>query len=256
MEEEEDSGGGGGGWLVSFADLMTLLFAAFVVLYGITPSGESDQVLGVMASVRESFLEVPDDIIDGSAKNILLQGKLSFTSAIRESSHNPAIKKFNRESNVLKTKQLYLDPVDLDNNEASKGKNIHRNLRQASQVARWELGPQFRRIEIVFFKPGTMNLNLAAKNVLRMIGDELRHTKVQIYLEGHTQEVKVNRLYSNLELAVQRTGVVKKFMIQELGIPESRLLTAAYGSLKPSIGLAGADRMDLDNRVEIKVKQD
>ena len=249
-EEEEESGGGGAGWLVSFADLMTLLFAAFVVLYGITPSGESDEILGVMASVRESFVEVSDDIPDGTAQNALLQGKISFKSAIRESFENPAIKKFNRESNPLKTKQLHLDRVDVDKNEKSKGDNIHENLRKAEKVAKYEIAPEFRRIETVFFAKNAKELSLEGKEVLRLISDELRNTKMKIYLEGHTGKTDTQKAFAPLLLSNLRAEAVKKFLVSQIGIPPSRILTAAYGDLRPFA------RKGKDSRVEIKVKQD
>lgn len=248
MEEEEESGGGAG-WLVSFADLMTLLFAAFVVLYGITPSGESDEILGVIVSIKESFIEIPDEITDGTARNALLEGKVSFTSAIRESFRNPAIKKYNRDSNPLRNKNLDLNQVDIDNNERSKGKGIHTNLRKAEQVARYEVFPQFRRIEMVFFKPGAHELGLSAREVLRLIGDELRQSRVKIYLEGHTQKKVMGRKHTNLELSVLRASAVKRHLVSKLGIPEKRILTTGYGSLRPSA-------TGQKDRVEIKVRMD
>ena len=76
MEEEEE--GGGAGWLVSYADLMTLLFAAFVVLYGITPQGESTEILGIIASIRESFVEIPDELPESFRDKESFKGKMIF----------------------------------------------------------------------------------------------------------------------------------------------------------------------------------
>ena len=54
---------------------MTLLFATFVVLYGIKPEGETLTILGIASSIREAFMEVPDSINE-PAKGPLPHGKV------------------------------------------------------------------------------------------------------------------------------------------------------------------------------------
>ena len=81
IPEEKDEGGGGA-WLVSYADLMTLLFAAFVVLYGITPEGVSRTLMGVRSEIRETLIEVPERIPDVPERGPVLPGSFMKTESV------------------------------------------------------------------------------------------------------------------------------------------------------------------------------
>ena len=66
IAEEEKIEEPGMGWIVSYADLMTLLFAVFVVLYGLKPEGISDTISKpvIAAAIRNAFTTTPDIIPD------------------------------------------------------------------------------------------------------------------------------------------------------------------------------------------------
>ena len=93
MEEEEEGGGEGAGWIVSYADLMTLLFAAFVVLYGLKPEGEDIRLIGVTSNIRESFEEIPDEIPPDERKGPIKNGKSHFQYFKGELKRQPIIQK-------------------------------------------------------------------------------------------------------------------------------------------------------------------
>ena len=65
---------------LSFADLMTLLFAAFVVLYGLKPEGIGDavKVITATAAIRQTFNETPDVIPEDARTGPTEQGKAVF----------------------------------------------------------------------------------------------------------------------------------------------------------------------------------
>ena len=98
-EEEEE----GAGWIVSFADLMTLLFAAFVVLYGLKPEGIGDavKVITATAAIRETFNETPDEIPEDRRSGPTLQGQAVFEFFKGDTTAKPIIKKKARTENVL-----------------------------------------------------------------------------------------------------------------------------------------------------------
>lgn len=99
MEEDDDeSSGGGGKWIVSYADLMTLLFATFVVLYGLKTEGETIEERGIVSSIRESFIEIPDDITDPDI-GPTNKGKTVLRNWNLEKRYERFIKKHNKNNN-------------------------------------------------------------------------------------------------------------------------------------------------------------
>ena len=79
-DNDDEDEGGGAGWIVSFADLMTLLFAAFVVLWALKPEGVGDAVKIIQATsaIRATFSDTPDVIPDDRRVGPLVEGKSSF----------------------------------------------------------------------------------------------------------------------------------------------------------------------------------
>jgi chemotaxis protein MotB len=254
VEEEEE--GGGGGWLVSFADLMTLLFAAFVVLYGITPQGETQEILGVASSIRESFVEVPDEVDQKDMKGPTFQGKFIFKEVTRTTPMNPYMKKFNREKTILPNKDLDLDQVDILFNKLKQmGEGLSKSLRQGTAVEIHEFGVSLSFIGDVFFQPGKVELAQEGVAEIQKYAEVLKGTSKQIYVEGHTDSYPSKGRFNNMEIAALRAATVRNILV-DAGVEQDRVLTSANGALKTvSRGKKAEDRAK-NRRVVIKIVYD
>ncbi len=244
-EEEEEQGSG---WIVSYADLMTLLFAAFVVLYGITPQGKSQEILGITSSIREAFIEIPDEIPEKIRRAERFQGKLSFEKAIRDSTINPAIKKFNRQQNILPDKTRELQELEMEIKNLVQGDGLSRSLRNATQFDSDEYGFHLKLIDKVFFPRGKTTPTNEGTKLIKMIAEKMKKNRLKIYIDGHS-EVRNLGSYTPLELSALRASATRSIFIDS-GIDKKRLFIAGYGNMRP------IDRKESlkNNRVEIKVK--
>lgn len=245
--EDDDEEEGGSGWLVSFADLMTLLFAAFVVLYGITPRGKSDEVVGISSSIREAFIEIPDEIPEAMRKGEIFKGKMQFQEVKRDRVINPAIKRFNRTKSEFRSQNLDLQRVEVLMKEVSKGLGVHNSLRQASQVSEFEFGFKLKILARILFIPGTNDLSYKGHENLQIIASKIKEIPNRILIEGHTEKLN-SGLVDAIELSALRASKIKD-KLSELGIDPKRIFIASYGFQRPQ----SAETSSKNDRVEIKI---
>ncbi len=250
MSEEEKEEGDGGGWLVSYADLMTLLFAAFVVLYGITPRGQSNEILGIASSIREAFIEVPDEIEDETLRAEVYNGKLSFKEATRDSEINPAIRRFNRRSTLLRGQTENLNEVEILMQQALRGRGLHPSLRQATHFEKHELGLDLRLLGMIIFDQTGSRLSKKAEMLLENLVPALEAFSGDLVVEGHASAQSQDG-GNALQLAVKRAMAVRDYLEQNSRI-QGKIHLANYADLRP---LDTAEGLVYD-RIEIKLRFD
>jgi chemotaxis protein MotB len=107
----------------------------------------------------------------------------------------------------------------------------------------------------VWFHSASADLQPEAAKDLGEIGGMLKDLPNSIIVEGHTDDVPISgpRFKSNWELSAARAGAVRNFLIQKVGIEESRFVTAAYGEYKPVGDNRTAEGRRRNRRIEITV---
>ncbi len=257
MEEEEEEGGGGGGWIVSFADLMTLLFAAFVVLYGITPKGKSDTITGVVSSIRESFIEVPDDIPTVEKKGPIHKGKFIYKAFKGDALRMPAIKKYPKHHTAIKTKKKDMAEMVALVEEILKNKSNTldtKGVEDPIQVVNDVDGFKIRLLASAFYDPGKYKIKKKFQGELEKIGKQLKALGREIVVEGHTDAVPPKKGMTNWELSALRASYVARFFINQIEFPDQLISVAAYADRRPIGDNTNPKGRLLNRRVEIKVR--
>lgn len=107
----------------------------------------------------------------------------------------------------------------------------------------------------VWFRSGSAELQPKAEADLRPIAEMLKGLPNPIIVEGHTDDVPINgaRYKSNWELSSARAAAVRRFMVDKVGIAESRFVMAAYGEYKPIADNKTAQGRRRNRRIEITV---
>jgi chemotaxis protein MotB len=182
-------------WLVSYADLMTLLFAFFTTLYALSTIDQK-KAEGLSAGVKAAFNQQDNGVLD-NGKALLGTKDASLKDA--------------------------LDAVIID---GLQGKVILREERR---------GIVLSLSESTFFASGSASLLPSAKEHLEKIAEILRAHDLDIVVEGHTDDIPIRsaRYKTNWELSTARATAVVLHLSEEHHINPTRLAAAGYGPYRP-----------------------
>jgi chemotaxis protein MotB len=244
-------------WLVSFADMMTLLFCLFMVLFAISSVNTSkfealqrslqDAFSGAVLSGGKAVMNsgsTPEETKQASVEPPLpaLRPVASLNDTNSKSASEEA-KKAAQEQADFKTLKRRVDNL-------AKGAGLNGKV----QVTIRRRGLVIQLLtDKVFFASGDATLKPAAAHLVDKIAgivrDERRHP---IVVEGHTdsQPISGSQYPSNWELSGARAGaVVRDFA--ENGVLARRMSLAGFGSQEPIDTNSTPDGREKNRRVEI-----
>jgi chemotaxis protein MotB len=206
-------------WLISYADFLTLLFAAFVVLF-VSERAEK----GTARKVSESVMAA------------LGQREMPAPVPARSVPQNPA-----KTSAALLTRELReeIEKQHLEVRLESRGLVI--SLRQAA-----------------FFQSGHAELDPASYPMVDKIARILGDVPNLVRLEGHTDSVRIrnSRFKSNWELSAARSIAMMEALAARGGIPRNRLSIAGYAETVPVGANDDAEGRARNRRVDVVILND
>jgi chemotaxis protein MotB len=239
-------------WLLTYADMITLLMALFMVLFSIT-------------SVNKSKLEILSKTLQEAFSGRVLPGGESIRStgadskAVNAATETPTIPAI---TTLIKDAR----PSASAAAQAKEQEDFRRLKEQIDAYAR-EKGVQDKVQTViaqrglvirlltdrVLFDSGAAELKPEATPVLSKVAEivaaEGRH---QIMVEGHTDPVPIHGSVfpTNWELSTARASRVVRFLIGG-GVARRRLSAAGYASLHPISNNATAAGRSRNRRVEV-----
>jgi chemotaxis protein MotB len=244
-------------WLVSFADMMTLLFCLFMVLFAISSVNTSKFEI-LQRTLQDAF---SGRILSGG-KAVMETGSEDKTERSQATPPMPAISPLaslqqeeaprndderqvaaNKEQNEFKALKRRIDA--LAEKQGLKGR-VLTTVRQRGLVVQI-------LTDKVFFDSGSASLKPGALHILDDIGVILRgERKHPIVVEGHTDSQPIHSgIYpSNWELSGARSAAVVREFIHT-GVLPRRLSLAGYADEVPVATNSTAGGRSRNRRVEV-----
>jgi chemotaxis protein MotB len=241
-------------WLVSFADMMTLLFCLFMVLFAISSVNTSkfealqkalqDAFSGKILSGGDAVMQTGNDKPpEDPAAEPPIQAMTPLQALANTSIEQKASEASKKEEQDFKALKRRIDALVAK--EGLTGK-VETTVRKRGLVI--EL-----LTDDVFFDSGQAVLKPPAVSMLGKIGDVLRaEAEHPIVVEGHTdsQPIATSQYPSNWELSGARASAVIRAFASD-GVQRGRLSGALHGAESPIASNASAAGRSRNRRVDV-----
>ncbi|HTX18015.1 MAG TPA: flagellar motor protein MotB [Bacteroidota bacterium] len=210
-------------WLLTYADLITLLLGLFVILYAMSKidAGKYAELVSAMGGVF------------GKEKQGMLQGQMGMMQSVVPQVQNERlqVEKQIREAlaNGFK-KQL----VSVSENE--RGITIH-------------------IMEELLFSSGSAEFKASSLVVLDSVASVLKKLPNDIRIEGHTDNVPISsaQFPSNWHLSVARAVNAGYYLIQKHGLDPEKVSVVGYSEYRPLVPNSSEENRARNRRVDIVI---
>jgi chemotaxis protein MotB len=229
-------------WLVSYADLMTLLFAFFVVMYSVSRV-DNKRMAQAAQSIKWALHhsgtggvgELP--IFEGPPSQ---GGCVANIGTTAPSNTSEVVKAMEHMKKKLEAR---LKPFLMD-----------KKLSEAVSVEAVNGKLVVKLAATHFFDPAQAALKPEALPVLDAIADELKQLDRPVRVEAHTDDAPVNGRYrNNWDLSAARASSVTALLENGVGIKPGYLTAAGMGSGHPAVPNDSAEHREANRRVEMVV---
>ena len=248
-------------WLVSYADMLTLLFALFIVLYAM---GQTDQKkYEALAAGLAAGFGAPTPVFEGGTGPLNNEGiaprPLNLMTAVVPPKLDPEL-----GSEALKAVEEMQQAGR--RRDASQEADRLKALKRAIEATLEKQGLKDKVVlriderglvvrvvtDDVLFAAHRAELQTDGQRVLGVIGPVLRSVPNRIDVEGHTNTADVKPIgwSSDTALSAARATSVVDFLAG-LGVNASRMTATGYGNARPLVAGQDARAHRLNRRVEV-----
>jgi chemotaxis protein MotB len=224
-QHPRDARGGHDRWLLSYADLVTLLLALFTTLYAAS-SVDANKLAPLQTSLREAFDAPP-----------IMETK-NPTGAIV-----PPV--------TVVAGQTAQDDLQL---------RLEKELSEALRLQRVDIHRDARGLIVSLpqeaaFAIGSTDVSPEARDLINRVAAAVAPTLHAIRIEGHTDNVPIRtaRYASNWELSTARASAVVAFLVERAEFDPARLSAAGYGEFHPRVPNDTAQNRARNRRIDIVI---
>lgn len=210
-------------WLLTYADLITLLLAFFIIMYSM--SRIDAKKFGKMAEALNGILKGGDNLVAKTGEETT------------------------KGHGLLKLGNLKL----LQKKIESKFKALGKNEELVTEIT--ERGLVIHIVESALFKEGAAVLEPRAMETLDLVSEQIKGMPNHVRVEGHTDDrpIRTQLFPSNWELSAARATEVVRYFIGDHKIPSDRISALGYGEFRPVRPNNSIENRAQNRRVDIVV---
>lgn len=214
-------------WLITYADLITLLLAFFILMYTMSKQDAQkyQEVAGQLKAVFTGGIGVAGrgSVLGKTPTELSFKGGEG--SGVRELERQ--IKGVDEESKGAMAGRIYVFADDR--------------------------GIIVRAMEKAFFDEGKAELSEQARKALDAIIPVIKSMDSHLRVEGHTDNVPIrtSEFRSNWELSVMRATEVVRYLIERHDFPPDKISAAGYAEYRPIVSNDSPKNRGLNRRIEI-----
>ncbi|CAI2718000.1 OmpA/MotB family protein [Nitrospina watsonii] len=234
MEESE----GLAPWIITFADMVTLLMVFFILLYAMGTI-EEEKFKQIRESLRTALgsEQVPES---GTR-----EGLDAIQNLIDAQVDNKTIHAVD-EVGAMVSKEIKEITSEVE-------EFVYKNkLSGQVQVSQGERGAIITISDVVLFPPGKARMTFKGRETLKDVFDLLNQFNYDVKIEGHTDDTPIHtdRFPSNWELSSARAAEVARMLIAE-GFPPQKLSVEGFAEYRPKVPNTNAKNRAVNRRIEI-----
>ncbi len=221
-------------WLITYADLITLLLVFFVIMYSLSQVDKA-KYEELRKSLQTSIRYVP---IEGAGKT---------THVIGDGGENDTVVPMP----FMRPDHLALERLE----KAVASLAREEGLDQEITTRMEQRGLVVSISNTAFFAEGQAELRLQIIPVMDRVAGVLKADPHYVRIEGHTDNMPIRtpRYPSNWELSAVRATTLVRFLVERHSFPPSRLSAAGYGEYYPRVRNTTEANRALNRRVDIVV---
>ena len=254
-------------WLVSYADMLTLLFVLFVVLYSMS-NVDKAKYAELAAGLKQGFgaetaaLQGNVSLLDGSATDASVMsinpGLAEEVSGVPKTATEEEIDKAVAANDREKAAQdIEAARAEAENLDKIK-QQIDAQLKKAGLQDSVKYSIDARGLIVtvvtneVVFAGNKADLRPSGNKIIDSVAPALKRIPNNIEVDGHTNQLNVSAgdYPSGWELSTARASSVVRRLIAD-GIPDKRLMANGFADTRPLIDPKDPRSVSMNRRVDV-----
>jgi chemotaxis protein MotB len=220
-------------WVITFADMVTLLMVFFILLFAIG-TVEQEKWRQIKESLREALgADAIEELGTKQGLDVITQVDEQTVHAVDEVGAM-----VNRE----------MEDITSEVEEFIFKNKLSGEVRVSSD----ERGAVITISDVVVFPPGSADMTAKGRTTLRQVFDVLKQFNYNVKVEGHTDNTPIRtlRFPSNWELSASRAAEVALLLIDD-GFPPERLSVEGFAEFRPIVPNTSVENRSRNRRIEV-----